>query len=252
MGCTQHPQRWSDRSIPLTSISSFCLQLPAPAPRSRSLCPFPAGAPSSASSPLAPPAHTALMNPPGVPQPSRSSTWCHHQLSWHRACVRPGPPRPPRPPHPGPVTRTMRWRHLAGATSVPSTTSTHHSDQHHAGTGMHFRVEKSWRLSGGSIERKNVPVSSFWLGIIIVFFARKGGNFSLLYGCAPSRWPVKGPLIVVFVVLIKAFSLLFTQRRLCLCRGSVSRLSLTRQHPAEEPGACGTPTELEKVKKTPG
>lgn len=141
-----HSQRGGNKSIPLTSIFSLCPQLPAPAPRSRSHCPFPAGAPSSASSPPAPPALTALTSPPGVPQQSRYSTWCHLQLSWRRACARPGPPRPPRP---GPATRTMRWRHRDGATSVPSTTSTHHSDQHHAGTGMHFLVEKSWRLSGG-------------------------------------------------------------------------------------------------------
>lgn len=131
---------------PLTGTSSLRPQLPAPAPRSLSFSsPFPAGALSSASSPPAPPAHTAPTSPPWVPQESRSSTWCHHRPSWFRACARPGPPRPPRP---GPVTRTTRWRHRAGATSVPLTTSTRHSDQHHAGTGMHFRVEKSWRPSG--------------------------------------------------------------------------------------------------------
>ncbi|XP_068064654.1 SH2B adapter protein 3 isoform X3 [Anomalospiza imberbis] len=147
-------------------------KLLAPPPRSPSLCPFQAGAPSSASSPPAPPARTAPTSPPGVPQRSRFSTWCRRRPSWRRACARPGPPRPP--PRPGPATRTMRWRHRAGATSVPSTTSTRHSDQHGAGTGMHFRVEKSWRPSGGSIERKNVPVSSFWLGIIIVFLQGRG------------------------------------------------------------------------------
>lgn len=202
MGCTQHPQRWGARSVPLTSTSSLLLQLPAPAPRSRSPCPFPAGAPSSASSPPAPPAHTAPMSPP---KRSRSSTWCHHRPSWHRACARPGPPRPPRPPRPGPVTRTMRWRHRAGATSVPSTTSTHHCDQHHAGTGMHFRVEKSWRPSGGSIERKNVPVSSFWLGIIIVFFARKGVIFHSCTGVLPLVGLLKG-LLLLFLLFLSELS----------------------------------------------
>lgn len=206
------PQRGGDRSIPLTILSSLCPQLPAPAPRSLSPCPSQAGAPSSASSPPAPPALTALMSPPGVPQQSRSSTWCHHQLSWHRACARPGPPRPPRP---GPATRTMRWRHQAGATSVPLTTSTRHCDQH----------SRHWdALSGGEILEtfwgihREKECTCFFLLVrdYYCIFCKEGGNFSLLYGCAPSRWPVKGPLIVVFVVLMEAFSLLFTQCHLCL------------------------------------
>ncbi|XP_039580701.1 SH2B adapter protein 3 isoform X10 [Passer montanus] len=177
-------------------------KLPAPAPRSPSRCPFQAGAPSSASSPPAPPALTAPRSPPGVPQQSRSSTWCHRRPSWRRACARPGPPRPPRP---GPATRTMRWRHQAGATSVPSTTSTRHCDQHGAGTGMHFRVEKSWRPSGGSIERKNVPVSSFWLGIIFVFFARKGVIFHSCTGVLPLVGLLKGLLLLVFCCFYRSF-----------------------------------------------
>ncbi|XP_058707394.1 SH2B adapter protein 3 isoform X2 [Poecile atricapillus] len=224
-------------------------KLLAPAPRSPSPCPFPVGTPSSASSPPAPPAHTAPMSPPGVPQRSRSSTWCHHRPSWLRTCARPGPPRPPRP---GPATRTMRWRHRAGAMSVPSITSTRRSDQHGAGTGMHFRVEKSWRPSGGSIERKNVPVSSFWLGIIIVFLQRKGVIFHSCTGVLPLVGLLKGLLLLFLLFLSKLFHYcLHNAARACAGPGVLPVPDTTEPSQGTR-GLCYTHGIGESLKTQPG
>lgn len=88
-----------------------------------------------------------------------------------------------------------------------------------AGTGMHFRVEKSWRPSGGSIERKNVPVSSFWLGIIIVFFfARKGVIFHSCTGVLPLVGLLKG-LLLLFLLFLWKLSRYCLHSAACACAG---------------------------------
>lgn len=69
-------------------------------------------------------------------------------------------------------------------------------------------------------------VSSFWLGMIIIFFARKGVIFHSGMGVLPLFGLLKGLLILISVVIIKAFSLLFTHAtRACapVCRASRCR-----------------------------
>jgi len=82
------------------------------------------------------------------------------------------------------------------------------------GAGTRFRVEEPWRPSGYPIERTNVPRFFLLVRDDYSIFARKGVIFHSSTGVLPLFGLLKGLFMFIFVVIIKAFSLLFTHAAL--------------------------------------